>query len=101
MKIRNKTTGEEVYAKLNITEDEFRLYETRSRHRYLYRTIPLEEFITDWEQAEKPIYWYINDEFEIKAASIHHYKTARRKKCGNFFETEAGARAMLEEIKNL
>lgn len=102
MKLRNKTTGEELYAKLNITEDMFRLFELDGgRYKYVYREIPLEELTTDWEQAEKPVYWYIDDEFEVKVASKHHYKTARRKKAGNYFEKEAEARAMLEEIKDL
>lgn len=102
MKIRNKTTGEELYAKLNITEDTFRLFELDGcRYKYIYRDMTLGELVADWEQAEKPIYWYINDEFEVDYASKHHYKTARRKRAGNYFETEADAKAMLEEIKDL
>lgn len=99
MKIRNKRTGETVLAKLNLKEDEFRLCSTDDNHRWLYRTISLDEFKNDWDAAERPTYWYISDEFKVEEASIHNYKTARRKAAGNYYTSKKQAEEALESVK--
>ncbi len=99
MKIRNKKTGEVVLAKLNLNEDEFRLCAPTGRHGWLYRSLSLDEFKDEWEAAERPSYWYISDEFKVEEASIHNYKTARRKAAGNYYTSQAQARDALESIK--
>ena len=99
MKIRNKKTGEAVLAKLNLAEDEFRLCSATGRHGWLYRTISLDEFKDEWAAAERASYWYISDEFKVELASVHNYKTARRKVAGNYYTSEKEAEDALFSLK--
>lgn len=65
------------------------------RHGWLYRSLSLDE----WEAAERPSYWYISDEFKVEEASIHNYKTARRKAAGNYYKSKKQAEEALESVK--
>lgn len=100
MRIKNIKTGEVLYAKNNLAEEEFRLFEVKgSRYHYIYRNITLEELIEDWVVYEKEYYWYINEEFEVIKAPITYFKAIRHKEVGNYFTSEIEAIKRLEGIK--
>lgn len=108
MKLRNKKTGEIVYATLMASygggELQIRYYpvnDAGSTHFKEYRSIS--EFSKEWEDYEEPKeYWYIDWTPEIE---VYHTRDVdsdgdkRQKEIGNYFETKEEAEKALEKLK--
>lgn len=100
MKLRNKKTGEIVFVKQNIADDNFKVYKIDgSVYKYAYKEITFEELKRDYEQENRNKYWFIRHNGFIDKASNTYINIQACQEIGNLFETDEQARTAVEKLK--
>ena len=105
MKLRNKKTGEIANVEgLGYAENEIQMTYTINNDEtnlYLYCTPSLITFNEDWTDYEEPKeYWYIDCYGMVIRSLVNDNEwDERRKRIGNYFETEEEAEKALEKLK--
>ena len=100
MKLRNKKTGEIVFVKQNIADDNFKVYKIDgSVYKYAYKEITFEQLKRDYEQENRNKYWFIRHNGFIDKASNTYINIQACQEIGNLFETDEQARTAVEKLK--
>ena len=90
--LRNKKTGEMI----NIHKVEIIVHYAQGRKTIHFKHL---EDLDDWEEYEEDkIYWYIDEEGEIKSKEFGWFNLAQDK-IGNRFETKEEAEKVVEKLK--